>query len=289
MTIFNGIIKRFNLRTVKYHKNCHTIIKDAFCPLCNRDMQRNEFGREYYGYLLLKTPEKEIPTKCRETALETILAKMGISVRMDVRDRLKGLGPQTTPTWLDDWLRIKKAVEQAVENYYIKPSRMIGLSGIQESESKAFVVDKVVSISERSASETQRFVEGSQSELLSVTRGLLYDHKETWNLEGNEPVVFYTKTVNGVRLAIGIRAVAETRGKAYHVFMDVNGRRQYPAKPVLVGGRAHKRAWVYRAYHTEKWKHNLTKKLKHLVDLEERAAQTENSTKKTKAMLFQFY
>lgn len=274
LVIISGVIKQFELCTIKYHKNCHTIIKEDYCSKCNRYII-NEFGREYYAYLLLRTTEDtRIRTTLRETALRAISERMGFSIRTDLYDKLKKLGPNTNPTWWNEWLQIKKFIEQSVNDYYIKPSRRIGLSGNQESELTRFVADKVVSISERSALEVQKFVEGSQSELLSVTRKLLFNYVENFDDQRNEPFVFYRKVLRGVRLEIGIRAVAETYGKAYHVFMDVNGRRQYPAKPVIVGGRAHKEVWVYRIYHTKGWKEKLAKMLRKLLSLEARAVET---------------
>jgi hypothetical protein len=97
------------------------------------------------------------------------------------------------------------------------------------------------------------------------------------------PVIRFAKCEKEVEIEIGIRAPLAEYAKSYRIWMRLNGVHVYPAEPVRVGrselGKDYY-AWVYRVYHSKRWKDSLQRILEHLTGLEEQGLAIVTAAKK---------
>jgi hypothetical protein len=269
-------VKLFKFDTVKYCARCSGRVTETYCSRCGF-LEVKDLRRGFLGVLLLDIFENDILCAGDESVLELMLNRVGISIRQDDRDKLKGLRP---PIWGEVWWQVKRSVEKAVYDYYISTQRIIHVSGTMRE--KFFQIKNFVKMYDLLSPEIGKYVEGSQSELLIIARNVLIGYEKTpliWG-EGEIPVMVYSKEIENEEIKIGIRAPVAQYGKAYHLWMRVNDIPMYPARPVCVGGSSLKEVWVYRVYHTKNWKANLEKRLQHFVSLEGQAVRVVRATRK---------
>jgi hypothetical protein len=269
-----GKIKVFKFRTTSYCANCYSKVERGHCPKCGV-LSRREIRRGFYGLFKLDVFERDVACAGDETILEPLLNRVGISLRLDVRDKLKGLRGQV---WFATFKEIQRQIERAINEYYISTERILRFQGTTRND--IFFMKKLINIHERSTFEVEKYVEGSQGELLSTVRGVLSGYKEILELWGVVPVLRYNKKVKDEEIEISIRAPVAQYGKAYRAWVRVNDVHFYPAEPVLVGGPVRKKEWVYRVYHTKGWRENLENILKHFVSLEEQSIKAVQAAKK---------
>jgi len=268
------MIKSFEFKTMSYCAICHKKVKKGYCPECGV-LSKRKIRRGFYSKFKLDVFESDVICAADETILEPLLNRVGISLREDVRDQLRGLRGSA---WFDTFKEIKTLVENSFSDYYIYTERVLGFRGTLRN--KTFFVSKLIKVHERPAFETEKYVGGTQVELLSITRNLLSSYDETLELWGKIPILRYKKKLKNEKIEIGIRAPIAQYGKAYRTWMRVNNVHMYPVEPIRVGGSLLRKAWVYRVYHTKSWKENLSKKLMHLVSLEEKAVRGIQASRK---------
>lgn len=207
----------------------------------------------------------------REKAISQLLNRLGISWQKQM-DRLKGL---RKTAWVRTFLKVKEEVESAIRDKY--SGQVLTVTGSKKDE-RLFLVNRLSKLYSASvAEEKRRFVMGKLKDLFKITDDLLSDYKREVELWNGTPVLHFKKTVDGDEVEIAIRAPLVQYGKAYRVWMRVNGVHMYPSKPFRIGKAT--KAYVLRAYHTEKWQENLAENLRYCKSMEEHAVNVVNAAR----------
>lgn len=210
-----------------------------------------------------------------EKAISQLLDRLGISWQKQM-DRLKGLRKKA---WFRTFLKVKEEVESAIRKKY--GGQVLTVTGSKEDEG-IFLARKLSKLHSTAVSgEKRRFVMGKLKDLSQITDNLLSGYKRQVELWNGTPVLHFKKTINSDEVEIGIRAPLVEYGKAYRVWMRVNGVHMYPSKPIRIGKVAE--AYVLRTYHTKKWRENLGRHLKYFKALEERAVRIVNAARRIDA------
>lgn len=284
-TKITGKITQFRFRKGYVCKECNRLMEwkesKYVCPECGTSNWRQR-QRVYYMVLWLNDVyDRKIFCAAGNKSTNRFLNyHLGVSLR-EIKDELKGLRKLA---YHRTWKRWKTGIEERVKKYFIDEDRIVAFKGEtikRKDESSAFIISGVASIYKRDVGEQKRFVEAKYRSLLEVAENILSDHEETVEMWGNIPIIRYTKTLDGENIEIKVTAPVKEYGKAYKIWMRVNDVHMYPADYVLVAA-GRKKSWVYRVYHTQGWRENLTKRLEKCRELEERAVRIVESARQIK-------
>jgi len=200
-----------------------------------------------------------------------------------ILDRLKGL---RGTAWLDEWKRIAEKVNAIVDQHFIQPRRVEIFNAIVYKSGSLEVrsLSRPKSIAQTRASEDEvfrgsRFTEADEKSFYDVTRSSLAGYTESREIWVETLVVHYKKKIGEDEIDVGIRAPLKEYGRAFHIWMRINGVHFYPVAPYREASTGETK-WVYRVYHTENWKQNLKKQLDYMRNQENRAVEIAAAARK---------
>ena len=281
---FEGRIKSFRLQTIRYCRICGNKVEwvhsgNYRCPkhglLDYRQTKRITSGRAR-----IEAFDRDSDADLHVRVVNQLLETAGISLKY-MLDRLRGL---RKGVWLDEWKRIVEKVNGIVDQHYIQPKRaeifnaILHTSGSLEVRSVSRARNTTAS-SQGELFRGSRFTEADEKSFYEVTRTSLVGYTELPEIWVETLVLHYKKKIGKDEIDIGIRAPLKKYGKAFHMWLRINGVHFYPVAPYReqLTGEAR---WVYRVYHTENWKQNLKKQLDYLRNLESRAVEIADAAKK---------
>jgi len=126
-----------------------------------------------------------------------------------------------------------------------------------------------------------RFTEADEKSFFEVTRGSFAGYVESREMWVETLVLHYKKKVGKDEIDIGIRAPLKKYGHAFHIWLRMDRVHFYPVAPYRDESTGETK-WVYRVYHTPKWKENLQKRLNYLRNLERRAMAVTDAARNLK-------
>lgn len=257
-----GRVRGIDFNTLRYCLTCEATVKKKndswYCPNCGLIHWRKT-RRVYFLRLCLGVFDTQVVCLARDHVMDKFLIPVGLSFRK-LADSLSCLQGTAWTLKLRD---IRKMVRQRLWQKY--GEQVIKVYG-EWYHDHGFLITRIKHVKLEGG---KKFIEGSQRELLEITRRVLSDHKEKLEPWKGIPILRYTKNIRGETVEIEIRTPVAEYSKAYRVRVRVNGVHMIPTTPVYVGGPRRVPAYVYRKYHSKNWKENLTEILKYCVNKED--------------------
>jgi len=257
-----GKIIRVDFTSFRYCEECEAIVKKRgdlwFCPNCGL-IDWKETRRRYEISLGLDIFDTQVTCVAENHVMDQFLVPVGLSLRgiADTLAHFRGTA------WTIKFMEMKREIDQRLWQKY--EGKVVKLNGTWLNGER-FLIKRVTSIGVEGG---KAFIEGTQRELLEITRSALSDYEEKLELWEDIPILRYAKNIKGEVVEIGVRALVAEYGKAYRVWVRVNDVPMLPTTPVYVGGPHRYPAYVYRTYHTKNWKESLTKNLIYCVSKED--------------------
>lgn len=268
-----GKVTCVDFTSFRYCEDCGATVKKRgllwWCPNCGQ-MDWKKTRRRYEISLGLDVFDTQLTCIARNHVMDQFLAPVGLSLR-ELADELAHFRGEA---WTIKFRDIKKEVDHRLWQKYGEQIAKLNMKPLND---KVCVVARVSSVESGGGT---AFIEGSQRELLQITRSVLSNYEEKLELWSNIPIIRYTKNIQGELVEIGVRAPVVEYGKAYRVWIRVNDVHMFPTTPIYVGGPHHHPAYVYRIYHTKGWKEKLKEILRYCISLEDLALKVVGAGKK---------
>lgn len=256
-----GKVTWVDFTTFRYCKKCEATVKKRgdywWCPNCGLIGDYRETRRRYELSLGLDVFDTQVICVARNHDINQFLFPMTLQEWADELAQFRGA------SWSIKFRQIKTMIQERLLSKY--EDTVVKLD-VRWLNGERLLIKRVTPIGLKGE---KAFIEGTQHELLEVTRSVLGDHEEKLELWGDTPILRYTKNIREENVEVGVRAPVAEYGKAYRVWVRVNDVHMIPTTPVYTGGPHRCPAYVYRTYHTKNWKENLTDNLKYCVSKED--------------------
>lgn len=258
-----GKVTRIDFTSFRYCEECEAAVKKHVdlwqCPNCGI-VDWRKTRRRYEISLGLDIFDTQVTCLAQNNVMDQFLVPVGLSLRT-LADELAHFRGSA---WTIKFREVKKDIDQRLWQKY--GGQVVKLY-TKPFNGKAYLITQTKSIDLEHGGTS--FIEGTQHELLEVTRSVLSNYEEKLERWGDIPILRYTRNISEEAIGIGVRAPVAEYGKAYHVWVRINDVHMIPTTPIYVGGPHHHPAYVYRIYHTKNWKDNLAKSLKYCVSKED--------------------